>query len=900
MWLLENVGGAFQGRRLWLRPGKRYLFGRTRAEPGQLVITDKTISRKHLTIEVGRVTEGDGRNCSSRSVVTIEDLNTKIGTVVNGTQIRGQKFVLIQDSNEVKMGRLEDVFRFSFTSKELRADPWTQLRDDLEQLDVKYLADYDTALTTHVVAKKRNTSKGLQALINGKYIVTDGFIAAIVQAARSATATATATAGEPSPLEQDFDACWPDALAYLPPRGDEPSDRPVRTYAPDARRKAIFDGYTFIFYDAKQYENLLPPITNGKGKALLGTVVPGETEVDDFVRYVKGVAGETGLGEFEDGSVGQGVVVVRYLPAKGDHVGWFTQFSTAVSLRLDHRLIDQREFLDAILAVEPGMLRRPLEEEEAVAVAAAAEAEAEAAAQQPASAPSLSRPLQPPSSAAMDVDTARNAAATQPSAAARRARMRRGAASRFKGFDADLDLEDEKSDIFGDAARGASADASQARHDDGMFVSQTPEFGTAAEMATSGTTKKRGPAAVAGEEEDDDDVMDDIAPTAAAVKRRRIEAGVEPVPARATPDRGLGEGEEEDDEEEDENIADDADNNKKSKGQAAGKTKAGSKRGIKESDILDQARRNREAAEKRAADERAQLAELPDDGVDAADIRRLTLVEEATVRAPADTTRSRARDVTDGRWDPRWNGRRNFKKFRRQGDPVGRPVQRVIVELVPAKTKEYGLGDDYWLEGEEQPPHSTSSWRDPTRDRSPSGAVEPMAAPSRRRDRGVGGNNNDDDGADDDDDSVLANDGASAGAGPRRTKRPGVAAAVPATASSGGQRSTGLRKNKDDGVGGGGEDESGSFVDLHVVPDTEPEDGLGSEPEAEAGASVPEPAPDLPRTRAAKRPRRGAAGAGSASSGFGGSNALRIRDSDDDDDDDDDDGLRFKFRSRRK
>ncbi len=32
MWLLENAGSAFQGRRLWLRPGKRYLFGRTRAE----------------------------------------------------------------------------------------------------------------------------------------------------------------------------------------------------------------------------------------------------------------------------------------------------------------------------------------------------------------------------------------------------------------------------------------------------------------------------------------------------------------------------------------------------------------------------------------------------------------------------------------------------------------------------------------------------------------------------------------------------------------------------------------------------------------------------------------------------------------------------------------------------
>lgn len=205
------------------------------------------------------------------------------------------------------------------------------------------------------MAKKRNTSKGLQALINGRYIVTDTFITAIAEAA-------TSTGTEKSRLELDFDGNWPDALQHLPPRGEEPSDRPIGAYAPDGRRQEVFDRYTFVFYEKKQYENLHSAITNGKGKGLLMEAVPNETKIDDFVRYVKGVAGEKGIGSFEDGSEREGVVVVRYLPAKGGDFDWFVNFTNSVSLRLDHRLIEQRDFLDAILACDASMLRRPLQE----------------------------------------------------------------------------------------------------------------------------------------------------------------------------------------------------------------------------------------------------------------------------------------------------------------------------------------------------------------------------------------------------------------------------------------------------------------------------------------------------------------------------------------------------------
>lgn len=96
MWVLESDGEAFQGnislrmlactandwlilvgKKLWLRPGKKFLFGRTTSErmeshassyvrtllikiaAGTVTIDDKTISRKHLIVEIASVGPAD-------------------------------------------------------------------------------------------------------------------------------------------------------------------------------------------------------------------------------------------------------------------------------------------------------------------------------------------------------------------------------------------------------------------------------------------------------------------------------------------------------------------------------------------------------------------------------------------------------------------------------------------------------------------------------------------------------------------------------------------------------------------------------------------------------------------------------------------------------------------------
>lgn len=524
-------------------------------------------------------------------------------------------------------------FTFSFSSKELQAKPIEALRSRFEQLDIKLLVDYNIDFTTHVVAKKRNTAKGLQALINGKAIVTESFLDAVTQAADPID---DGNGSQTCALEQHFDASWPDPAKHLPPRGGEPFEHPDEIYTPDRGRIDVFDGYTFIFYDSTQYNNLLAPITNGGGKALMETVTPAETLSDDFVRYVKSVAGEKGLGSFDDGSEGKGAVVVRYLPTKGDHVQWYTEFVTAVSLRLDHRPIEQNEFLEAILTKDASMLRRPLEIEEQ-------------------SGTSVIPPQPQPS-----VDSSAFAVETEPTT--RRPRMRKPVKRRFMGFDdgSDFEMDDAKPPTV-QATR-----PNEVVEEDGLFVSQDPNQ---ASQDHSNMTQKRGAP-------DEDDLMEGMAPAAARFKRQRIAMGSDFAPE--TPEVPTAE------------------------------AVKPIKKEKKEMNILAEAARHRQEQEARARAEKEDLAQLPDD-VDLAEIRRLNIVEEVELRKPGDSTRTRDQDIADGRWDPKWNGIKNFKKFRRRGDVVGRQPARTIITVDEVQSKKFGVGDNYWLEDETVPRTNSGS-----------------------------------------------------------------------------------------------------------------------------------------------------------------------------------------------
>ncbi|KAL1956086.1 hypothetical protein VTO42DRAFT_7681 [Malbranchea cinnamomea] len=370
MWILSSDGDFLRGKRVWLKPGKKYLFGRVKSDGVCHAIDHKSISRQHLVIEVGNVQPGDGSRIHAKSTVILHDQSSK-GTVVDGEALLKQSKEL-GDRNEyvIKLGRYPlplritwcpVVLSFSFSSKQLKAkDPLAEPRSRLEELDIKTVIPYVTGKTSYVVQNKRNTAKGLQALINGKWIVDKSYIDAIVYAA---TPSDLENEEALCSLEEDFDAAWPDPRQHLPPRGREPTELPDSAYEPNSARLNVFEGYIFVFCEKSRYEELQGPITNGHGKALLYDIEYGRTTAEEIVDYLKRAGGSKGLACENDGN--GGVILVQFQGGQiREH--WAQDIQERISKLTGQRTLLPGEFLDAVLRNDASTLCRPVPKEVAV------------------------------------------------------------------------------------------------------------------------------------------------------------------------------------------------------------------------------------------------------------------------------------------------------------------------------------------------------------------------------------------------------------------------------------------------------------------------------------------------------------------------------------------------------
>lgn len=651
-------------KKIWLRPGKKYLFGRTKQPTGGrdagFRVDHKSISRQHLTIIVANVQSGNGTAVNTRSEITLKDEDTKFKTEIDGVKIKNESKVLRKAEHVFRLGNLEHAFRikwqpvvftFSLSSKEMKKgnDPLNGYRIRLEELDVKVTIDYMIGQTTHVVAGKRNTAKGLQALINAKYIVSETFIDALVYAT---TPSNLDEAESLSPLEEDFESNWPDERQHLPAKSKEPSERPAEDFVPNVERGNIFEGYTFVFCDSTQFDALHKPIANGGGKALEFKLRPGMTSAHEIVRFIKNAAGEKGLGEFEDGSEGKGVVVVKFRCSKGFE-DWAADLDREVAQALDLRLIEQSEFLDAILANDASILRRPLlpaEADSAVASAAVLHAPAN----------EVDEALEP-----------------KPSLTPVKRRPRGKIVSRFKGFD-----DDEEETFMPSYVQRAHAPAQPAdslpinsksqRYEppfadgDEMVVdSQAAANGCEAEI----NTRKR--PAPPSDNDDDEDLVDKLLPAATAMKRRRLE-------------------------DEENGVAVDESLQGMSQAQQKAAKSLIAKPLRKEINFKDVVRERREAMEAAVRVDEQSLRETLN-GMTVEEMKNLAVVEDMEIpRRHKSAGRTNGED--NARWDERWNGRKNFKKFRRRGDSTQarRRGPSVIVPLEEAKRKDFGIGEVYW------------------------------------------------------------------------------------------------------------------------------------------------------------------------------------------------------------
>ncbi len=660
---------------MWLKPGQRYLFGRVKKDGVRFLIEHKSVSRKHFVIEVDKVKDGDAARIHVRSKVTITDLNSKGGTHLDGKMLKNGSQELTKAEHSVKPGSYPTPLRltwkpvvltFSFPPKDEKTkDPLKPKRQRLEQLDIKTVAEYVTKSTSHVVAAKRNTAKGLLALINGQYIVDDPFLDALVYAATPADL------GEEenlSPLEQNFDTAWPKETDYLPKPGKEPTIRPDASYAPNPSREHIFEGYTFVFIDQSQFDLLSSVINAGHGKALMFNVTLGETKVEEAILYMRNAAGVRGFGDVLDETENGGVVMVRYNKVEAQWKTWFTELLNGVSYVLDQRSIEQAQFIDAILANDPTLLRRSLEfastvdgkippPPTAASVVTVRPSPTSSPPRQTSSVgPTPTAEVQVPSSPPEAPQRTQEAAPATQEPPKKRSRLR-GLAFKRKAFDDEFDPDSvPAADTYDDGPSQDVASQSQApniadsRFEREATVKEEPQI----------SLKRRRPTP---ESEDEEDMVDELLPAATAMKRRKLEMERHNAPSKA-----------------------------KSKG-APSIPIVNKDKKKKEIDVREAAKQQREAEVEAEREERERL------DADAGEIEHVkpanvVIIEKFELPVRTYKPRSENRENSD-RWEERWNGRKNFKGFRRPGDK--RPkVQKVIVPLVEAKEQSYGIGEQYW------------------------------------------------------------------------------------------------------------------------------------------------------------------------------------------------------------
>ncbi|PWW71982.1 hypothetical protein C7212DRAFT_302429 [Tuber magnatum] len=710
MWFVECEGEVLGGKRLWLRPNQRFAIGRTPSQDVNLSLpSQKSISRIHLLIEVGGVKEGDGLKLNVRPSLKVQDYKTKHGTRINGQEIRDQTVTLEEESYHIHLGKYEPAFRLywdpivfsvSLSSKD-RKDKRTMIpfQNKVEALGIKTLATFVPS-TTYVVASKRNTAIGLQALINGKVIVTSSYLDAVVQAA------SIPRDGRQSALELDFDGNWPNPEEFLPPSSNEPGNRPSSLYRPDKARRNIFEGYTFIFCDNLQYSSFLGPVTDAHGKLERYDVRLGETTPGELVEFVR------------NRGHGTNVAVVRFIAKKNPE--WENHLSTRVQEILGYRMVEQNEFLDIILTGDTSRLRKPLDEDFSPTTRPITT-----------ESPQASRNVYSGSPVQLDksiieetpvpLSSGETSGASRPTLRGRGRTRTRIIPKLIDPFSMDpLDLPPptpaQAQSVSTQLAPGQSFSTPAPRaigasvqsgpslprpsaglNNTPMEVDEPPQSTHLNAPLDPGSRKR----SVEPEDEQRQplDVMD-LLPGAQAVKRRKLieeeertlwgesieESPPEPIakpelvkkmPDKTAPLKGKGK--------------------KLQKDEDPFITKA---REIKE--------KEEEAARVAKAEELIAM-----EGLDVNQLKNLAIVEVMEVKPRTDKPSRDGYGDQGTRWEDRWNGRKNFKKFVRSGRGGGMRAMRgnVMVNLVEHRGRDYGIG--YWLENEEERPSARKIQKTP-------------------------------------------------------------------------------------------------------------------------------------------------------------------------------------------
>lgn len=696
MWILESNGDFLQGKRMWLKPGKKYLFGRVKKDGVRFAIDHKTVSRKHFIINIDDVQDEDVGRAHARTKITITDENSKAGTNIDGELIKNRSQELKNAVTSIRPGScphellikwLPCTLTFGLQKKEIKSGALKTRQERVKELDVKAISDYLSVETTHLVAQKRNTPKGLQALIEGKPIISDAYIDALIYAS---TPTDLQEEENLSPLEIDFDDAWPDPAQYLPPAGKEPTDKPAEAYKPDPARAKVFEKHTFFFFDQTQYDVLLPPVTTGHAKALLFKANQEKTTSEEGLAFVRKAIGPHGR------------AIIIKLNETNDMHPWLVEYIEDLCAKLGQEPANQSDLLDTILGNDASQLCKPRIHPPPDKGSVGSFTDPSAKSQQsrvggdqgvptrasangtrvqeisPRASPAPVLPSRP-QSANHESDLNDHANTQHSSLEDDNPRPRKR--TRFvptkkaldpfdDDFDPDAIVYDEEPSAV-EIQNGTQRSArSQAEEDD---VSVKEEPAPRASRNKSPTT---------AEVADADDDLDELLPAGAAMRkekqRQELEARRKGLPVKSA----------------------------MTQAKPAGNAKP--KKEAKLLDVREAVRARREAENKAEEKERRELDDLQaeDEGMSGP----ANLVQVVEYQLPV---RGKTSNGTNGyrgeTWRPQWNGRKNFKGFRRARDVANgtasggerRPRDKIIVPLVAVKKDTYGLGDQYWEKTEE-------------------------------------------------------------------------------------------------------------------------------------------------------------------------------------------------------
>ncbi|EME88078.1 uncharacterized protein MYCFIDRAFT_75913 [Pseudocercospora fijiensis CIRAD86] len=678
MWLVscDDDGDWLRGKRVWLRPGATYLFGRTtgnaKGPDGEQIayINHNAVSRKHLLVHIGHVAPGASARVDVRSSVTLTDAS-KSGTDINGASLVGQSMTLDGTDFRITLGKSPVKLRLqwhpvvlTFTgglSKAANKADGTALaeaRQKLEALDVKLVTEYIANQTTHVVTKKRNTAIALRAFLERKWVVAYSYVDAL------------AAVAEKDDLEQDYDGKWPQEAEHIVPAGSEPDPCPDDTLRPRPERATMFEGYSFVTLEDGQYSTLSPVIAAGGGKIFHYEYNAGKTATQEFIDYLKKLAGKSESSGFllsQEPAPG-GIVIIRPSNASS---GRDQQFMSEVDTTLNQRSIEQSELLSVILRLDASILRKPLRN------ANTATATGQTAHGLPSTSITDSSPLGlPPRST-------RGNPIPQPGPEEQRQAEERPAPAtkpprrtitqrQFKGF---ADFDDEPTS---QPPSQQAPPSHQPNQPEGTSRSQPNERSQREASLQQGAQKRPAPVEDEKDNETEQQLLDRLLPGQALYKRQKTEAAAK---ANKAPPKTT-------------KVSEEGPVKKTEKPKGKGKAETDPDAQLKARMIA-----NREAEEEayRRDDDVLDMSEEALEKIKA-EVVSFDLPERPALPVPTETGEGKGKN-----WDPRWEGRPNYKRFRRRGTEKPRETDsqdsqsKIVVTLTEYRPRGHGVGGDYWL-----------------------------------------------------------------------------------------------------------------------------------------------------------------------------------------------------------